>query len=231
MLKIILTTLLVTLPCLSFAEEMPLLFKKGEMITYKIEKMKIKAGEAKLSFEGLQSIDGQSLYLIIFKSDGLNFYDEEKIFLDPESFRPVKVLRDVNIWGKKEKITEDYLPKEKKIKITKVAGKETTVQELPAPEEVENIYGFIYRYRQRGSFKLGEEININLPTKNIKMELAKKTTFKAAGKEFDSYYLKSEPSQYKIWLDSSPAHIPLRIVGSVGPGNTVMTMSDYKSGE
>ena len=215
----------------SQAQTAPLPFKKGEVITFKIEQMKVKAGEAKLSFEGLQEINGRSLYLIIFKSDGLNFYDEEKIYLDPQSFRPVKVLRDLNIWGKKEKITEDYLPQEKKIRITKIAGEKTTTEELRMPQEVENIYGFIYRYRQSGSFKVGEQVDISLPTKQIKIKVDKKTKFKAIGKEFDAFYLNSDPSKYKIWLDASGTHIPLKISGSMGVANTVMNIIDYKEGQ
>ena len=223
--------LLFFLPRFVSADEAVLPFKKGETITFKIEQMKVKAGEAKLSFEGLQEVDGKSLYLIIFKSDGLNFYDEEKIYVDPQTFRPVKVLRDLDIWGKKEKITEDYFPNEKKIKITKnVAGK-VTVEELAVKDNIENIYGFIYRYRQSGSFAIGNKVDINLPTKDIKITLAKQTKLKVAGKEFDAFYLSSDPSKYKIWLDASPQHIPLRIAGSVGLGNTVMIMSDYKEGQ
>ena len=231
MLKIFLIVCLLILPCIVFAGESQLIFKKGEVITFKIEQMKVKAGEAKLSFEGLQEVDGQSLYLIIFKSHGFNFYDEEKIYVDPQNFRPVKVLRDVNIWGKKEKIMEEYLSKEKKIKITKRVGKKVTIDELPAKDNIENIYGFIYRYRQSGSFKIGDAMDIHLPTKDIKIKLDKKTTLNAAGKEFEAYYLNSEPSKYKIWLSSGAQHIPLKIAGSIGLANTVMVMTNYKEGQ
>ena len=219
------------LPCYVFADDVSLPFKKGETITFKIEQMKVKAGEAKLSFEGLHEIDHKTVYLVIFKSNGLNFYDEEKIYLDPQTFRPFKVLRDINIWGKKEKITEDYLPQEKKIRITKIAGQKTTTEELPMPQEVENIYGFIYRYRHSGSFKLGDEMQIPLPTKNIKIKVAKKITIKIMGKELDAFYLDSDPAKYKIWLGTDAGHRPLKISSSVGLVNTVMVMTDYNSGQ
>ncbi|MBI2117734.1 hypothetical protein HYT95_02445, partial [Candidatus Peregrinibacteria bacterium] len=68
-------------------------------------------------------LEGRHLALIVFKADGFNFYDEEKIYTEPGTFRPVVVLRDfdLNVFGK-GKIREEYLTGEGKIKVIKESG-------------------------------------------------------------------------------------------------------------
>ena len=83
-------------------------FRPGETIQYDIKKLAVKAGEATLTFQGLVSLEGQSAFLITFASKGLKFFDEEKIYLDPPTFLPKRVERDLNIFGKKEEIIEYY---------------------------------------------------------------------------------------------------------------------------
>ena len=53
-------------------------------------------------------------------------------------------------------------------------------------------------------------------------------TYKAAGKTYQALLLRSVPSQYSIWMDQGPAHVPLRIAGAVGFAKTVMTMVEHQ---
>src|SRR5262245_44522223 len=83
------------------------IFLPGETIQYEIKKV-LKLGKATLTFNGPQTVNNQQLVLITFRTEGLNFYDEEKIYMDPTDYYPVVVVRDLDIWGKKEKLREIY---------------------------------------------------------------------------------------------------------------------------
>ncbi len=218
--------LTVFLQSFAFAGEAP--FRPGEIITYDIKQMGFKVGRATLTFPGEVQYEGRRLFLIVFRADGFNFYDQEEIYLDPDTFLPFVVLRDLNIFGRKEKIREDYLQQAKKIFIHKFAGGKQTEQVITVEGAVDNIYGFIYRYRRSGSFRTGEDLDIVLPTQKLKIGIVRPQRIKAAGRKAASLYMESKPDKYKIWFSIDSRHIPLRIDGAVGIANTVMMITDYK---
>jgi hypothetical protein len=205
-------------------------FSPGETITYVIKKLRLTVGEAKLVFNGPTSLNGQEVILVTFIATSMNFRDEEKIYLHPQTFYPVVVERDLNIWGKKEKIREEYLPQQSMVKVTKTAGGKTTEQSIKKAGVPDNIYGFIYRYRLKGNFRPNEKFKINLPTKTAEVQIEKKTTLKAAGKRFESYLLNSKGGEYRVWFDAGPKKIPLRIDGAIKLGNAAMVMEEYSYG-
>lgn len=202
-------------------------FSPGETVTYVIKKLKMTVGEAKLVFHGPASLKGEEVLLVTFTAKAMNFLDEEKIYLHPETFYPVRIERNLNIFGKKEKIAEEYLPQESMVKITKTAGGKTSEQIIRKEGVLDNIYCFIYRYRLNGNFRSGEKFMINLPTKSVEVRIEKKATLKAGGKKFESYLMNSEKGQYRIWFDASPRKIPLRIDGAIKFGNAAMVMKEY----
>ena len=199
----------------------------AETIYYTITQMGLKAGEASLSMAGATSYKGKSTVLIVFKADGLNFFDEENIYVDPDSYQPLFVERNLNIFGSKEKILEDYSVSGE-IRITKTAGEKTTQQVLTKIGITDNIYAFIYRYRKQGSFQMGDTLDVNLPTKDLKIEMVKRTPIDAGGKRYDSFFMQSKPAKYKLWFDASEKKLPLRISGAIGFANTAMVMKNYE---
>ena len=60
---------------------------------------------------------------------------------------------------------------------------------------MDNIYGFIYRYRKEGSFKIGDVLNMTLPTKDLKIQLVNRAVLKIGEKSYDSYYMQSQPDE------------------------------------
>lgn len=206
----------------------PMPFKVGEKITYSITKVGVKTGEATLVFQGEEKLNDKPVYLIVFTARSLNFFDEEKIFVDQQTFYPLRVERDLNIWGKKEKIIEDYLVDQGLVKITKTEGKRTTEQTIDKEGMVDNIYSFIYRYRTMGNFKIGDTLDIFLPTKDIKIKLEKMMYIKVANQVFDSFYMRSQPAHYQVWFDSGEKKLPLRINGAMGLGAMSMVMTGYQ---
>ncbi len=200
----------------------------AETIHYRIMQMGVKVGDADLTWVGPVVYKGRDAVLVSFRADGFNFLDEEKIYLDPQAYKPLFVERDLNIFGKKEHIVEEYLTPQGAIKITKTVSGKVEEQILKKDGAVDNIYGFIFRYRQSGSFKVGDVIEVNLPTKDLKIELLKQVNIAAAGTTYNSFYMQSNPAKYRIWFSADEKKLPLRISGAVGIANTVMVMADYK---
>ena len=202
-------------------------FHKGETIEYDIKKFGIKVGEARIVFKGKDQINSREAVLIVFTSHAPRFYDEERIYLDPDTYYPIVVKRNLDIFGKKEVILEDYSPTEGMVRIIKQAGGKKTEQVIKKDKALDNIYGFIYRYRKEGRFKVGDTLKVYLPTKDIDINLVKQDRIKIAGKGYDTYFMQSIPAQYKIWFDSQADRIPLRIDGSVGLSKTSMVLRRY----
>ena len=93
---------------------------------------------------------------------------------------------------------------------------------------MDNIYGFIYRYRKEGSFKIGDVLNMTLPTKDLKIQLVKRVKLKIGEKLTIVIICKANRCRYKIWFDASEHKWPLRITGTIGFLNSVMTMTGYE---
>ncbi len=200
----------------------------GEEVTYSIRQVGIQAGEATLRFTGTAEKGGKAYLLINFKASGLNFLDEERIFTSPDTLLPEIVERNVNIFGKKEKITEYYDTAKGEVRIVKVADGKTTEQVLKKQGPIDNIYCFIYRYRRDNDFVIGKNIALNLPTMDVKLRLRDEVKINIGDKKYNAVYIQSDPKKYKIWFDRDEHKIPLRIDGAVGFGNTSMTMKEYK---
>jgi hypothetical protein len=214
--------LLVVIPISAFAQtNLPL----KEKITYDIKKVGMSAGKATLSFDTVQ-LDGKEVYLITFTADAMKVHDVEKIYMEPKTFLPVKVERDVNVFGKREKITEVYDGKG----TVKITNEGKAGQTIKKNVPLDNIYCFIYRYRQSGKFQMGEKLQLNLPTKDVKISLVRKDTMRVLGKDRDVFFMQSVPKKYSIWFDTD-MKIPVRIDGAVGMGKTSMILESYEGPE
>ena len=164
--------------------------------------------------------------LIVFKANGTNFSDEEDIYVDPVTYKPLFVERNysLSVYGKGKSV-EEY--QQGQIIITKRDGNKVSQQIIKKPGNVDNIYGFIYRYRHQGSFKIGDVLDMTLPTKDLKIKLLRQEKLRIEDKTYDAYFMQSQPSRYRIWFDSSENKWPLRITGTIGFISSVMTMTGY----
>ena len=193
---------------------------------FTIKKLGVKVGEATLFFGGRVKIKGRDAYSVVFTAKSFNFFDEEKIYIDPKTFLPMEVQRNLNIFGKQEKITEEYSSEKRSVKIVKVSGGKTQERTIAKSEPIDNIYCFIYRYRITGNLEEGESWVMHLPTRNVKINLIKKTQLKVAKKTYDSYFMQSQAKDYQIWFDTNPAKTPLRIDGALGMNNASLVIAD-----
>jgi len=201
----------------------------GEVIHYDVRSLAVKQADALLELKGLVKVDGRDVYLITFEARGMKFLDIEKIYADPKDLYPVRVERDLNIWGSVEKIVETYDQDKFTVTVVKTTkAKPKPVQlVIQKKDRIDNIYCFIYRYRLTGDFRIGASLKLNLPTKDVSMEISKKATLEAAEKTFDTVFLETIPAQYRLWFDMSNRKIPLRIDKLGMVGGTSMIMNNY----
>ena len=163
----------------------------AETIHYALIQLGIKAGDATLRNVGPTVYRGKSTFLIVFKAQAINFWDEERIYTDPLNFYPLFVERDLNIFGRKEKILEVYDRANSEIRLTKTVGDKSTEQVLKKTGAIDNIYGFIWRYRKSGSFEIGDVLDVFLPTTDLKIKLVKRMNVNIQGKKYDSFFMQS----------------------------------------
>ena len=130
----------------------------------------------------------------------------------------------------KKKIVEFYDQENFVVIIEKtVEGKDAPEKTVIKKEDrIDNIYCFIYRVRNKNSFKVGNSFKMNLPTKDVSVKIAKKRKIKAAGKRYWAYYLHTVPAQYRLWFTESDGEIPIRIDKPAAFGGTSMLMTEYK---
>ena len=204
----------------------------GEVVSYDVRSLAVKQADANLEFKGLVEVGGRKAYLITFEAKGFNFLDIEKIYADKETFYPLRVERDLNIWGVAEKITEVYDQQNFIVTVTKTtkANSSPQVLAIQKKEEIDNIYCFIYRYRLNGDFKIGSSLKMNLPTKDVSIKIVKKTALEVGEKMLDTIFLETTPAQYKIWFDVGSEKIPHRIDKTAMVGATSMIISNYSKG-
>lgn len=226
--------LLSTIASMSFAEDGVTMNPADRELTifFDIKKFGLTVGESSLIAKKAR-LNNRDAILIVFTAKAPQFYDEEKIFLDSNTYLPMIVLRDINLFGTKEIIREEYDQNKYELKIIKQVKNRTIENVIKSHAPIENIYGFIYRYMHSGKFEKGESLNLNLPTKNVQMKLTKKDELRlktiASGKKtFQAYYFESQPKQFKIWFQDRPIHVPLRIDGSLGFGKTYMVMKSVR---
>ncbi len=201
-------------------------FEVGEKLEYDIKKFGITVGTATFEFKGDATIEGQTTTLIQVIAKGFQFYDEENIYLNKETYFPFIVKRELNIFGKKESIIEKYDQAKGSVEISgraenAKAGEVTRIQQKGV---IDNIYGFIYRYRLKGSFKKGEPLIMQLPTRKVILNFVGEKNLKIAGKKVPTYYMEDTDKKIKVWFDQTQTKVPYKINGAIGLGKTSLLL-------
>lgn len=207
-------------------------YADGEILTYTIRKFGMKAGETVIEYKGLVDVDGMKQILITFTAKGFNFLDDERIFADPQTLLPLKVERNLNIFGKKERIVEHYNAQDNTVIIRKY-NKNKFIEEIVFKKDkpIDNLYCYIFRYRTQGHFSEGQELRMSLPTKDVNFEIIRRETIEALAGQHEAWFMQSRPAEYQVWFSTGKERIPLRIDGAVGLAKTNMVLESYKKGK
>lgn len=201
----------------------------GERIVYDIKKLYLTVGKATLEYKGMVKLKDRPAVLITLKAEALKFSDYEEIFLDPVTFYPIVIKREVDWLGKKEMILEEYDQKNGIVKITKEVKGKRESQTIEKTAAIDNIYGFIYRYRDKGRFQLGEKLFMNLPTQEVSVTLLNKDNIKIGREKYDAYYMEGEPNGIQIWFSEGRNKFPLKINGAIGFGKTSLVFREKQN--
>ncbi|MDO8302434.1 MAG: hypothetical protein Q7T18_04240, partial [Sedimentisphaerales bacterium] len=184
----------------------------GEVITYDIKQGILKIGSAKMIFEGLVTKGSELSVLIHVMWKVPGFKTDERIYVDPQTFRPRVIYKDRKKFGCKIQVLEDYFPVEGKVSIGRDMCGVKTQQVSSRGAPVESIYAMIYHLRMNSSIDDVPPFTVHLPDRDehFKLEEIKKLNF-----DRQSYQARHFVSEtFGIWIDPSHDRLPLRIDSS-----------------
>lgn len=190
-------------------------FKGEEKLLYNIYFNGIPSGTMQWQYLGKDTVDGKVVDALGVDSDTsilffLNLEGKEKVFLDSQSHLPLKVQRDIVVFGKKEIIEEIYNQEEGYIKITKSGSKkEERILQVDTP--IHNILSLIYFFPKDIELKKDTELTFNLPTQKLKIRMDSFKELSTNGEKRKTYFLKgSGAKRFNLWLDEQE-RIPLKL--------------------
>jgi hypothetical protein len=198
----------------------------GERIVYDVKLGDFNLGKARFNHVAKVEFNGKMVNLVTFETKLVRFTDTEKIYSDPETFLPLKVERDIFIWSKVEKITEDYDQKNFMLTITKIQGKKQERILFKRDGSIHNAVLLPYYVRRIAKLEPGFSLKANLPTQQFEIKLMALEDVSTPAGTFKSYYFQSTPKRFEIWISADERRIPLKIKGSSGLGYT-MVMREY----
>ena len=199
-------------------------FRIGEKLKYGIYSAAIKVGNVLISYLGNKEIDGNVVSLITLEAKAPGFYDFEEIYGDIEQFAPLKVTRKINLFGEDACIIEEYNQKNNQVLITRKA-KKITIKKIESKGKINNVILLLYYFRnQKNKYKIGDKIKFNLPTKSMEMLMEKEVEINVPMGRFKAFFIRSIPSNFKVWFSKDERNLPLRINGAIGFGNTYLSL-------
>ncbi|MFH1202014.1 MAG: DUF3108 domain-containing protein [Candidatus Omnitrophota bacterium] len=204
-----------------FQNTNPALLKR-ETLSYSVILKGIKVGSANLSFVGPIKFQRQDANLVIFSSSALNFSDIEKIYANPPDYLPLRIERDLNLWGNRIKISEEYDQKQNSVRITRSRVKPNIIN---LDSNIQNIILLVYKYRDIEKLEIGQSDLFNLPTKKINIKLIRQEAVKVPAGIFQAYLFESDPAGYKFWLSVDKDKLPLKLQGFSYLGATSLVLS------
>jgi len=199
----------------------------GEKIIYDVKMGNVRLGRAEFHHLAKVELNGKSVNQISFRTELFHFVDQEMIYGDQETYLPLKVVRDIVSWPKKEQITEVYDQEKYHLDITKSTGK-TNPQKTEIQREgpIQNAILLPYCVRRVAKLEQGWTFKANLPTQSFEIKFTGIEDVTVPAGTFKAYHFQSSPSRFEIWISADQRKIPLKIKGSGGIGY-VLLMREY----
>ena len=190
----------------SFCEDIKDRFKGETKLVYKVYFNGWPAGSVEWVYLGRKDVAGIEVEVIGVNSDTkiLNFLDlrsKEKAFLDVATHLPIRVERDLIVFGKSEVIEELYNQEEGEVKIIKTnATREEKIIYQEAP--IHNILALLYFFPQDIKLNIGEWLKFNLPTRKVKMKVVSLREIVIRGETKKAVFLLGRGGKrFNLWLD------------------------------
>ena len=215
MKKFIVFLLLISFVNPAYSQGIKERFRGSEKLTYKVYYNGMFSGHIWWRYKGVEQLDDKQAEIINVSSDTkilglLDLTSDEDIFLDSHSYLPVKVERDVLIFGKKQLITETYNQSKGYVKIT-YRGDEEKEEIVHQDKPIQNILALLYFFPQNVKLEKNQWMNFNLPTQTIKIKFIKERMLRVGGVEQNTYFLLGRGGKrFSLWLDKT-TRLPLRL--------------------
>ncbi|MCF7874082.1 MAG: hypothetical protein K9L84_03415 [Candidatus Omnitrophica bacterium] len=188
-------------------------------IEYNISFNGIPSGYVIWRYLGKEVVGAKEVDVLQVESDTniLKFLDlvsSEKIYLDSNTHLPVRVKRNVKLFGDKEIIEENYNQEQGQVVITRKKGKNIVEEEIyEQAKPIHNILDLLYFFPQGINLgeKKGKWMTFNLPNQKVQIKFHSKRKVKVAGKVREAYFLVGKGAKrFNLWL-SLDDRIPLRL--------------------
>lgn len=201
-------------------------FQGRDALVYDVSFNGVPVGGVTWRYLGQDMVSGEPADVIYIDSRAdilnlLNLKTKEKVFIAGNGYLPLKVERDVVLWGKKELIEEIYDQDHGRVKIVNYNSEkkeEVLVQDKP----IHNILALLYFFPKNIELTPGKMFIFNLPTQKVKIKIVSERKLKINGKEKESYFLLgSGAKRFNLWLDKE-TRLPLRLEFITALGKVVI---------
>ncbi len=189
-------------------------FEDKKKMIYNVYFNGIPSGVIEWEYLGIEVVKGKNAHVLSLDADTkilklLNLTSNDKVFLDVETYLPLRVERDVTCFGKKEFIEEIYNQEKGFVKILRHNFKKEKIiyQDVP----IQNILALLYFFPENIALKQGEWMSFNLPTQKVKMKLLKERVLKMEKEAKNTYFIIGRGAKrFNLWLDKDD-RMPLRL--------------------
>lgn len=203
-------------------------FEAGKRFLYQVHFNGIKVGKIELGYQGRKEIGGIWQDIIRLTSDVkiiklFQIESEELVFMDRDTFLPLKVHRKVKFLGREESILEEYEQKEGRVRIIQIkdkASEERLFRVSPPIHNVLVLY-FLYPLDLRDE-AIGRTYEFNLPARKIGIRLKETRRISAPEKIEEFYILEGSPRRFEVWLKKTE-RLPWRVEIPAFLGRIVIT--------
>lgn len=209
-------------------EQRTLPFKIGEKSLYRVHFNGIKVGTIELEYQGRKKIDKiwQDVIRVTSNVKILKLFQiesQELLFMDKDTYLPLKVQRKVKFLGKEESILEEYQQKEGRVKIIQTKGKVTESRLVRVSPPIHNILVLYFLYPLGLKDEaIGKTYEFNLPTRKISIKL-KEARRISTHKGIEEFYIwEGSPRRFEVWLKKIE-RLPMRLEIPVFLGRIVIT--------
>ena len=196
----------------SFAKDFP--FTPGEQIEYAVKWNGFKIGDMVLTYWGKITQNDKEYIQISSHTVTKQYTGIDVVYVDSETFLPVKVLRKLKYLGFEEEIEEIYDQEKNILTITKTAGSKKEVHVIQKSGNIQNSILLYYLTRMK-DYKIGEGIDIVLPTREYNIVVKKQDmVWDEKGVSRQAKVFKSNPRGITVWVSETNGFLPIRMVFS-----------------
>ncbi len=184
-------------------------FKKGEKIIFDFFLFGIKSGRSNIEFLGDANLGNKKLFLISSATDALKYKGTEKIFVEWDSFLPVRVERDLKIGWDSENIVEEYNVEDGSVVIKKKKNGKVLKDIIFKNEgSYQHVISLLY-YLRTIDLSLGQIIPVKLPKLSLELKVKSIEKIRVPFATKNAFFISDPKENLRIWL-SIDEKLPLQ---------------------